>query len=55
MIGNKIKNICELKKFNQEYMAEKLDIFQTAYSKLQKVDIKFSSEKLSQNCKNIRC
>ncbi|UKB80237.1 helix-turn-helix domain-containing protein [Chryseobacterium sp. MEBOG07] len=48
MIGNKIKNIRELKNFTQEYMAEKLDISQAAYSKLEKGDIKVSSEKLSQ-------
>lgn len=40
MIGNKIKNIRELKNFTQEYMAEKLDISQAAYSKLEKGDIK---------------
>ncbi|WP_370897710.1 helix-turn-helix domain-containing protein [Chryseobacterium gossypii] len=51
MIGNKIKNIRELKNFTQEYMAEKLDISQAAYSKLEKGDIKVSSEKLSQIAK----
>lgn len=48
MIGNKIKNIRELKNLTQEYMAEKLDISQAAYSKLEKGDIKVSSDKLSQ-------
>ncbi|MBL3548138.1 helix-turn-helix transcriptional regulator [Chryseobacterium sp. KMC2] len=51
MIGNKIKNIRELKNFTQEYMAEKLDISQAAYSKLEKGDIKVSSDKLSQIAK----
>ncbi|WP_228438563.1 helix-turn-helix domain-containing protein [Chryseobacterium pennae] len=51
MIGNKIKNIRELKNFTQEYMAEKLDISQAAYSKLEKGDIKVSSEKLCQIAK----
>ena len=48
MIGNKIKNIRELKNLTQEYMAERLDISQSAYSKLEKGDIKVSQEKLSQ-------
>lgn len=51
MIGNKIKNIRELKNFTQEYMAERLDISQAAYSKLEKGDIKVSDEKLSQIAK----
>lgn len=51
MIGNKIKNIRELKNFTQEYMAERLDISQAAYSKLEKGDIKVSAEKLSQIAK----
>ena len=48
MIGYKIKNIRELKNLTQEYMAERLDISQSAYSKLEKGDIKVSQEKLSQ-------
>ena len=48
MIGNKIKNIRELKNLTQEYMAERLDISQSAYSKLEKGNIKVSQEKLSQ-------
>ena len=42
MIGYKIKNIRELKNFTQEYMAEKLDISQAAYSKMEKGDTKIS-------------
>lgn len=48
MIGHKIKNIRELKNLTQEYMAEKLDISQAAYSKLEKGEIKISDEKLVQ-------
>lgn len=46
MIGNKIKNIRELKNFTQEYMAEKLDISQAAYSKMEKGNTKISKDKL---------
>ena len=42
MIGNKIKNIRELKNLTQEYLAEKLDISQAAYSKMEKGDTKIS-------------
>lgn len=48
MIGNKIKNIRELKNLKQSYMAEQLHISQAAYSKLEKGGIKVSTEKLSQ-------
>lgn len=47
MIGNKIKNIRELKNFTQEYLAEKLDISQAAYSKMEKGDTKISQDKLN--------
>ena len=47
MIGNKIKNIRELKNFTQEYMADKLEISQAAYSKLEKGDFKISQDKLN--------
>ena len=47
MIGNKIKNIRELKNFTQEYMADKLEISQAAYSKLEKGDLKMSQDKLN--------
>lgn len=47
MIGYKIKNIRELKNFTQEYMAEKLDISQAAYSKMEKGDTKISQDKLN--------
>lgn len=48
ILGNKIKNIRELKNFTQEYMAERLDISQSAYSKLENGDTKISDEKLEQ-------
>ncbi|MCF2221004.1 helix-turn-helix transcriptional regulator [Chryseobacterium sp. PS-8] len=48
MIGNKIKNIRELKNLTQEYVAEKLDISQAAYSKLESGETKVSKEKLAQ-------
>lgn len=51
MIGNKIKNIRELKNLTQEYMAERLNISQAAYSKLEKGYIKISGEKLFQIAK----
>ncbi|MDY3520051.1 helix-turn-helix domain-containing protein [Riemerella anatipestifer] len=47
MIGYKIKNIRELKNLTQEYMAERLDISQAAYSKLEKGNTKISEEKLN--------
>ncbi len=47
MIGNKIKNIRELKNLTQEYLAEKLDISQAAYSKMEKGDTKISQDKLN--------
>lgn len=48
MIGNNIKNIRELKNLTQEFVAEKLDISQSAYSRLEKGEIKISKEKLDQ-------
>ena len=47
MVGDKIKNIRELKNFTQEYMADKLEISQAAYSKLEKGDLKISQDKLN--------
>lgn len=48
MIGNNIKNIRELKNLTQEHVAERLDISQSAYSRLEKGEIKISKEKLTQ-------
>ncbi|WKS95289.1 helix-turn-helix domain-containing protein [Riemerella columbina] len=47
MIGHKVKNIRELKNLTQEYMAEKLDISQAAYSKIEKGITKITEDKLS--------
>lgn len=48
MIGTKIKNIRELKNLTQEFVAERLDISQAAYSKLENGETKISDEKLVQ-------
>lgn len=48
MIGNNIKNIRELKNLTQEFVAERLDISQSAYSRLENGEIKISKEKLLQ-------
>ena len=47
IIGHKIKNIRELKNLTQEYMAERLDISQSAYSKLEK-ESSIADDKLGQ-------
>ena len=47
IIGHKIKNIRELKNLTQEYMAERLDISQSAYSKLEK-ESSIADDKLDQ-------
>ncbi len=39
-LGEKIRKIRELKGYSQEYMAEKLDISQRAYSKLEREETK---------------
>lgn len=48
MIGNKIRNIRELKNLTQEYVAERIDISQAAYSKIENGETKISEEKLVQ-------
>jgi len=47
ILGHKIKNIRELKNLTQEFVAEKLDISQSAYSKIER-ETKMSDEKLAQ-------
>lgn len=47
ILGHKIKNIRELKNLTQEFVAEKLDISQSAYSKIE-WETKISDEKLAQ-------
>ena len=48
MIGNKIKNIRELKNLTQEFIAEKLDVSQAAYSRMENGETKITDEKLAQ-------
>jgi len=48
MIGNKIKNIRELKNLTQEFIAEKLDVSQAAYSRMENGETKITDEKLNQ-------
>lgn len=48
MIGNKIKNIRELKNLTQEFVAEKLDVSQAAYSRMESGETKINDEKLKQ-------
>ena len=50
-IGNKIKKVRELRNYTQEYMAEKLNMSQAGYSKIERdeVDINFDKiEKISE-------
>lgn len=46
-IGNKIKKVRELKNFTQEYMAEKLNITQAGYSKIERDETDISFTKLN--------
>ncbi len=45
-IGQKIKVLREMKNFTQEYMADRLGVAQSAYSKLEKEDTDISLSKL---------
>lgn len=47
-LGNKIKQIRELRNFSQAYMARKLGISQGAYSSLENDKTKISYERVSQ-------
>jgi transcriptional regulator with XRE-family HTH domain len=46
VIGEKIRQIRELKGYSQEYLAEKLGISQRAYSKIERSEIKIDWEKI---------
>ncbi|MFV0411503.1 MAG: helix-turn-helix domain-containing protein [Paracoccus sp. (in: a-proteobacteria)] len=46
-LGEKIRKIRELKGFSQEYMAEKLDISQRAYSKLEREETKLDWNRIT--------
>ncbi|QSB29190.1 helix-turn-helix domain-containing protein [Flavobacterium sp. CLA17] len=48
LIGEKIKNIRELKNYTQEYIAFQLGITQSGYSKIEKGKTSLSLEKLEQ-------
>ena len=51
MIGQKIRQMRGLKGYSQEYMAEKLSISVTAYSKLERGDTSLSWDRLEQIAK----
>jgi transcriptional regulator with XRE-family HTH domain len=46
-IGNKIRQIRELKGYSQEYIAEKLGVSQRAYSKLETNETKLDWQKIT--------
>jgi transcriptional regulator with XRE-family HTH domain len=46
-IGNKIKKIRELKNYTQEYMAERLEMTQAGYSKIERDESDISFTKLN--------
>lgn len=48
ILGNRVKRIRELKNYSQKYLADRMDISQSAYSKLETGETKISDEKLSQ-------
>ena len=48
LIGNKIKKLRELKNFTQEYMAEKLEISQSNYSRIESDELDLPLSRLSQ-------
>ena len=45
-IGEKIRQIRELKGYSQEYLADKLGVSQRAYSKIERSEIKVDWEKI---------
>ncbi len=51
MIGNKIRQIREAKKYSQEYIATKLNISQNAYSKIENNQTKLTLERLKEIAK----
>lgn len=53
MIGSKIKKMRELRNLTQEYVAEKLDISQQAYSKIEADETDVSFKRLEQICKTL--
>jgi len=47
-VGNKIRKTRELRNFTQEYMAEKLNISQSAYSRMEQEESDISFSRLAQ-------
>jgi transcriptional regulator with XRE-family HTH domain len=50
-IGNKVRQIRELKNLTQEYMADKLGMSQRGYSKLERDEVKLDWERITQIAK----
>jgi len=48
MLGNKIRKVRELKGYSQDYMAQKLNISQRAYSKLEREEIKLDWQRINE-------
>ena len=48
VLGSKVKNIRELKNFTQEYVAEKLSMSQSNYSRIESNDVDIPFSKLQQ-------
>ncbi len=51
MIGEKIRQIRELKGFTQEYLAQQLGVSQRAYSKMEREEIKVDWNKITEIAK----
>lgn len=47
-IGNKIRKVREIKGFTQEYMSEKLNLSQRAYSKIEREEIKLDWQRINE-------
>ncbi|MCB9203124.1 MAG: helix-turn-helix transcriptional regulator [Flavobacteriales bacterium] len=45
-IGNNVRKYRELRGYSQEYMAEKMDITQSAYGKIEKENVKITIDRL---------
>src|SRR5437868_2402637 len=50
-LGTKLRKISELKNLKQEYVAEKIGISQSSYSKMEKDEVEISHERLEQIAK----
>lgn len=47
-IGNKIRKVREIKGFSQEFMSEKLNLSQRAYSKIEREEIKLDWQRINE-------